>query len=105
MTSALPSRPAICMRRREPGNIAVEARIWPRPPPARRRLTTAVSSTSMVARAWPLVAVQAETSTTAWSAPLPAWASHCTRSTPWMAWFISAPPPSSALVPCQPPGA
>ena len=29
--------------------------------------------------------------------------SHCRRSTEWIPWFISAPPPSSSQVPRQPP--
>jgi hypothetical protein len=53
-----------------------------------------VSSTSI--RSWTEVPVSAWTVSTS---PI----SHWIRSTLWIAWFISAPPPSSSQVPRQPP--
>ncbi len=66
------------------------ASITPSAPLANRSVATATSSTAI--RSWASVAVWARTSTTG---PI----SQVSRSTLWMAWFISAPPPSSSQVP------
>ena len=66
----------------------------PRAPLANCRLATAASSTAI--RLWAKVAVWAVIERTG---PM----NHVSRSTLWIAWFISAPPPSSFQLPRQAP--
>ena len=72
------------------------------------RFVTQVSSTSSRTGSWALTAVNAITLSTGFSpgaSPgIVAPAIHWSASTPWIDWFITAPPPSRALVPCHLPG-
>jgi hypothetical protein len=87
-----PCSPQISMRRDQPGQVAVVPSMVPKAPLANRSAATQVSSDSI----WCTRCVaQAKTST-----GMPA--NHCSRSTPWMAWLMITPPPSSASLPFQP---
>jgi hypothetical protein len=87
-----PCSPQISMRRENPGQSAVLASRVPNAPLPNFSAATDVSSDSIL---WTRCVVHANTST-----GIPA--NHCSRSTPWMAWLMTAPPPSSEMRPFQP---
>src|SRR5690606_39597858 len=91
--AADPSPPQISTLRDQPGHTAVLASIEPIAPFGKRSTAQQVSSDSMLVCTTRVV--QANTSD---GSP----ANHCNRSTAWMAWLISAPPPSSASLPFHP---
>jgi hypothetical protein len=90
--TAEPFSPQISMRRANPATSAVLASMVPNAPLPNFSAATAVSSDSILCTR---CVVHANTST-----GMPA--NHCSRSTPWIAWLMTAPPPSSESLPFQP---
>ena len=79
------------MRLPRPGKLAVVAYTPPSAPPSKRSAAETVSSASIGCAS---VAAKAFTSVTGGM-------SAVSQSTMWIAWFMSAPPPSMSRVPCQ----